>query len=162
MARPKLTPLQRQVTRAQRRLAAQSILNSLTWCWVAGILGLAVWFLVQPLVLDQPPGWIRWGVAGSLLGIFTIVGIARGWLRAPTRLAAALSLDSKFGLKERVTTSLTLTREQEATAAGQALLADVADRIKDLDVRSRFPVSLSWSAGLVPLCAGIFAFIVVF
>ena len=76
-------------------------------------------------------------------------------LRAPSKLAAALSLDEKFGLKERVTTTLTLAPDEEASPAGQALLADVNQRIAQLDVGSRFPVRMSWSAALVP--AGVMA-----
>jgi hypothetical protein len=92
----------------------------------------------------------------------TVLGIVLGRLRAPTRVSAALSLDEKFGLKERVTTSVTLSQGQEATPAGQALLADVALRVKDLDVPSRFPVRLSWSAGLVPVGAVILALVALF
>src|SRR5439155_12686638 len=75
---------------------------------------------------------------------------------------AALSLDSAFGLKERVTTSLTLAPEQAVSPAGQALLADVNQRINDLDVGSRFPVRLSWSAALVPVCAALLAVVAIF
>jgi hypothetical protein len=161
MAKAKLSPLQRQLGRVHRRLLVQSILNWVIWCWVAGILLAAVWFLVQPLVLDTPLVWLRGTVSGGLLVFATLLGGALGILRGPTRLAAALSMDSKFGLKERVTTSLTLTSSQETSPAGQALLADAAERIKDLDVRSRFPIGLTWSAGLVPVCACILALIAV-
>jgi hypothetical protein len=145
-----------------RRLIAQSILNSMIWCWIAGTVVTAIWLLVEPFAVQSAPFWLRWTIGGGVLGLATLVGIIVGWMRSPSRLISALTLDSKFGLKERVTTSLTLSREQEVTPAGQALLADVAQRIKDLDVRSRFPINLSWIAGLVPVCAGILAFIAVF
>src|SRR5262249_8667129 len=80
-------------------------------------------------------------------------------LRAPSKLAAALFLDERFGLKERVTTSLTLAPEEEASPAGQALLADVNQRVSDLDVGSRFPVRMSWTAALIPL--GVVALVLV-
>jgi hypothetical protein len=162
MAKSKATPVERQVSRVYRRLAIQSIVNSVIWCWVAATALTAVWFLVQPLVLEPSIGWLRWGVAGSAFALSTIVGVIIGWLRAPSRLAAALSLDSRFGLKERVTTSLSLSPQQATSAAGQALLADVAHHVKELDVRSRFPVRLSWTAALFPVCAGVLALIAVF
>jgi len=62
-----------------------------------------------------------------------------GALWAPSKLAAALSLDSEFGLKERVTTSLTLGARARGHAGRQALLADVNQKINDLDVGSKSP-----------------------
>src|SRR5262245_31172005 len=155
MAIAKLSPLHRQVARVQRRLLLQTFLNCLVWCYVGAILLSAGWFLVQPLLLDAPPDWLRWAVAGGLLAAGTFLAVVLGILLSPPKLVAALSIDSAFELKERVTTSLTLEPEQEASPAGQALLADVAQKIHDLDVGSRFPVRMSWSVALVPVCATI-------
>jgi len=162
MANATLSPLYKQLARVHRRLLLQSLVNSLIWFWAGAILLAAAWFLLQPLMLEQPPVWLRWVVAGGALGLATVVAVVVGALRAPSRLAAALSLDSEFGLKERVTTSLTLTPELEGTPAGQALLADVNQQINGLDVGSRFPVKLSWSAALVPTCAAMLALIALF
>jgi hypothetical protein len=162
MARTKQSPLEQQLSRAHRRLLTQSILNSVIIGWVAGLLLAAGWFLVQPFALDRPAGWLGWAITGGLLGLATVLGIFAGWMRAPGKLAAALSLDSKFGLKERVTTSVTLTAQQIETPVGQALLADATIRVKDLDVGSGFPVALSWTAGLVPLAAGALVLVAMF
>src|SRR5262249_22110048 len=48
------------------------------------------------------------------------------------------------------------------TPAGQALLADVNQKLGGLDVGSRFPLRLSWSAALVPVGAALLAVIAVF
>jgi hypothetical protein len=162
MASAKLPPLQRQVGRVHRRLVLQSVLNTLVICWVGAILLAAGWFLLQPWVLEQPAAWLRWAVAGGLLALGTMVGIVLGIMRAPSKLAAALSLDAEFGLKERVTTSLTLAPEQETTPAGIALLADANQRVRDLDVGSRFPVRMSWTAALLPIGAALLAVVAVF
>ena len=162
MAKTGLSPLYKQLARVHRRLLVQSLLNALMWFWAGAILLAAVWFLLQPLVLEHPPQWLRWVVAGGLVGLGTVLAALCGALWAPSKLAAALSLDSEFGLKERVTTSLTLAPEQEATPAGQALLADVNQKINDLDVGSKFPVRMSWSAALVPACACLLALVALF
>ena len=162
MAKTSLSPLYKQLARVHRRLLWQSLVNSLVWFWAGSILLAAVWFLVQPLILEQPPVWLRWVVAGSLVGAATVLAVVVGALRAPSRLAAALSLDSEFDLRERVTTSLTLAPEQEATPAGQALLADVNQKVNDLDVGSRFHVKVSWNAALIPACVAILALIALF
>jgi septal ring factor EnvC (AmiA/AmiB activator) len=66
-------------------------------------------------------------------------------------------LDERFGLKERVTTSLTLAPGQEMTPAGQALLADVNERLGNLDVGSGFPVRVPWLTSLAPTLAAALA-----
>src|SRR5262249_45106914 len=81
------------------------------------------------------------------------VGLVVAVLRAPSRLATALVLDERFGLKERITTSLTLPAHLEASPAGQALLDDAAAHVGKLDVGSRFPLQVRWNAVLVPLGA---------
>jgi hypothetical protein len=134
----------------------------MVWCWAAALLLAAVWFVAQPHLLEQPPWWLRWAVAGGLVGAASLVGILVGVLRCPSKLAAALSLDSEFGLKERVTTSLTLTPEQQTLPAAQALLEDINQRITKLDVGSRFPVRMTWTAALVPVSAAILALVALF
>ena len=84
------------------------------------------------------------------------------WLRAPSSLAAALELDERFGLRERVTTLLTLTEEQAQSPAGQALLADVEQHVQSLQVRSRFPLQVAWQKLLFPAVAAVLAVLAVF
>src|SRR5262245_60440754 len=157
MARPPLSPLHRQLARVSRRLVVQSLLAWLLWCWAAALLLSAAWFLVQTYLLEGPADWVRLAVAGGTLGVSTILGVMWGVLRAPPKLAAALLLDERFELKERVTTSLTLAPGQETTPAAQALLADVNQRIDQLDIRSRFPVRVSWRATAAPVGAAVLA-----
>src|SRR5262249_53258257 len=125
------TPLHRQIVRVSRRLFFQTFLNCLAWCWSGAFVVAAVWFVAQPFIVESPPDWLRWAVAGGLLGTATMLAVGWAMLRAPSKLAAALFLDERFGLKERVTTSLTLAPEEEASPAGQALLADVNQRVSD-------------------------------
>jgi tetratricopeptide (TPR) repeat protein len=145
--------LHRQVAHAGRRLFLQTLVDMLVWCWVAALAVSAGWFLVQVYALGQHVDWRCWAVAGGALGAGTLLAVVLACLRAPSRLAAALLVDDRFGLKERVTTSLTLSPGMEQSPAGQALLEDVNERVQRLDVSSRFPVRLSWSAALVPACA---------
>lgn len=159
MSQPNLPPLQRQITQAARRLFLLSFFTHLLWCWSGAFLMGALWFLVQPHLL---PG-LSWGwrVAGAfgLGGAGTVLAMMLAMVRAPSKLTAALLLDERFGLKERITTSLTLTAEQENSPAAQALLADANQRVDKLDVGSEFPVSVSWKIALVPLAAAGLAFL---
>ncbi|HEY1861972.1 MAG TPA: hypothetical protein VGG61_16540, partial [Gemmataceae bacterium] len=105
---------------------------------------------------------LRWAVAGGMLGGAVLLALGLAFWRRPSSLTAALSLDEKFGLKERVTTSLLLEEYQKASPAGQALLADVNQRIAEIDVGSRFPVRMSWTAAMVPATALLLAAVAVF
>jgi hypothetical protein len=154
--------LHRQIGRATRRLFLQTLLDAFVWsCATALVLG-AIWFVGEPSLLEAPAWWLRWAVAGGLVGGAILVALALAFWRRPSRLTAALTLDQKFGLKERVTTSLMLEEYQRSSSAGQALLADVNQRIAEIDVGSRFPVRMSWTAVLVPSAALLLAMVAVF
>lgn len=162
MASTSLTSLHRQINRTRRRLFFQALLNHLLWCWAAVLLLTALWFVVQPFLFSANIPWLRWVILGGALALGTIGGVVVTFLRSPSRLEAALALDDRFGLKERVTTTLTLTEEQLASPAGQALLADVESRVRSLHVQSKFPLNLSWKKVVMPCGAAILAVLAVF
>ncbi len=143
--------LQRQVARASRRLFFQTLLDQLVWCWLGAVAVSAGWFLIRLYALGQPLDARSWAVVGGAFAAGAVLAVVLAFVRAPSRLAAALLVDERFGLKERVTTGLTLPAEMEATPAGQALLADVHERVSRLDVGERFGVRLRLSAALVPV-----------
>src|SRR5262245_54337940 len=124
MAKLNLSPLQRQVARVSRRLFVQTILDTLVWCWTGALALTAGFFVLQPFVMQEPPSWVRWAVAGGSLGAGAVLAVILAVLRAPSRVAAALALDERFSLRERVTTSLTLTPQLVSSPAAQALLED--------------------------------------
>jgi len=157
MATADLSPLHRQLTRVSRRLFLQSFLVRLAWCW-AGALGLAAaWFVAQTLWWPGLSPEVRLGAPAGVLVLGTILAAVLAVLQAPSKVTAALLLDEKFGLKERVTTSLTLAPGQEALPAAQALLADVNARVDRLDVGTGFPLRVSWKSTLAPTAAGLLA-----
>src|SRR5437667_7576571 len=115
--------------------------------------------LAEPYAVNGAPDWLRWAVLGGSLGVMTLLAIILTIRRAPSRTAAALSLDELFGLRERVVTALTLPPGMEATPAGQALLADAHTRLKELKVSEKFPVRLPWSSAFVPAGAATVALV---
>lgn len=149
----KPSQLERSVRIARGRLVSQSFLNKLAGCLAVAV-GLAlVWFVVQPLVLETPPKWLRWTVLGVLSGAGLLTAVL--WTRrtAPSREYAALELDSRFDLRERVTTAVALTPDLRQTSAGQALVADAEAKVKPLSVSEKFPVKPRWTAALAPTFA---------
>jgi hypothetical protein len=134
----------------------------LVWCWTAAVVLSIAWFLIQPFLIDKPLVQLRWMVAGGFVGLATVVAVVLAFFRAPSRLIAALSMDARFGLRERVTTSLTLEPKQIQTPAGQALLEDVNQRIRNLDVATGFPVRMQWVSALLPVSVGLLALVAIF
>jgi len=162
MTSPQPSLLETQVNRVNRRLFVQSLLNRLVLCWSVALAASLLWFLIQPFAIGGAASWLRWSVAGGLVLVATIVAIVLTALRAPSKLASALSLDERFGLKERVTTLLSLTPKEQETPAGQALRKDVDQHISGLKVGERFPIRLSWLASMVPVGAAVLALVALF
>ncbi len=153
MPRTTPTPLDRQLGRVRRRLFVQTLLAALAWGWTATLALTALWFLAQPYLLADAPAALRWYVLGSAVAAGTLGALAWAVLRAPSAVAAALAFDERFGLKERVTTALTLGPLDITSPAGLALLADVNNRLAPLRVGECFPVRPPRSAALVPVLA---------
>jgi len=145
--------LHRQLTRVSRRLFVQTLLDCLAWCWAIALVLSVGWFFAQPFAVEAAPDYLRWAVAGGAMGVATILALVLAVLWTPSRLSAALMLDERFGLKERVTTSLTLPDGIETSPAGQALLEDVTKHVGKLEISSRFPLRLSWASALIPVGA---------
>ena len=104
----------------------------------AAAIGVQKWFL--PAI----DGW-RWAAAwlGGGIALGLMAAMIGTWNSRRGELDAALEIDRRFGLKERLSSSLALTREELHSPCGQALVDDAALRISRLDVAQRFPVTLS-------------------
>lgn len=153
--------LTRQVSRARRRMTLQQFLRLAPWCLFATLLiaaiGVAIpkiWALPQT---STDAGWRVWlwcwsggGIAAGLL----LATIGAWWSRRGP-MEAAIEIDRRFGLKERVSTSLALDESVRETEIGRALLEDAARRVATIDVGERFRIQWSWPAvlPLAPLCA---------
>ena len=162
MALTTASPLVRQVARVRRRLFLQVLVRALAWSWFAALALAVVWFLVQPLLFQTAPDWLRWTVLGGCVVIGTGAGAVLAVMRRPTAVQAALALDAEFRLKERVTTSLMPRPDEAASSAGAALLADANQRVDPLRVGDRFPVRLPWTAWLVPAAVAVLVLLAFF
>lgn len=152
-----LVSLDRFIGTARRRLLGDQLLHSVGIGVSAGLaLGLA-WFLAEPWVLRTPPEGLRWIVIVTAAGIGLLAGIVWSLALRPTRETAALELDRRFDLRERVTTALGLRPSERETPAGQALLADVSAKVAGIRVAEKFPIRPRWSLGGVPALATLIA-----
>lgn len=151
--------LTRQVRRAQRRLTLQRFLRSLGWCWFATLLaavvlialdkfwqvGLSGWNWLIGHWNYQAPAWVTnetfvWVWTGSALGLGLLAALSWTLWTRRGALDAAIEIDRRFGLKERISSSLALTGEEQQTEAGRALLADALKRVEKIHVGEQFAV----------------------
>jgi hypothetical protein len=145
--------LRRQVARARRRLFLQLLLHTLVRCWIVALFVAVGWFLAEPFVVGYDWPSLRWIVLGGTVAVASLLAAALALWRTPSPVVAALTLDERFQLKERVTTSLMLDPRDVESPAARALLADVDRRVAPLHVNDRFPLKLPWLAALVPTFA---------
>jgi hypothetical protein len=129
--------LLKEIRRVQRRLAFQRFLGVLGWCWFASLLAAAV---VIGAARFYPLGIVDWQWLAGFLAAGLIAAIAWTiWAVAPA-LQAALEIDHRFGLKERVSSTLAMHPSDRQTVAGQALVADTDARLRRIAVLEKFPV----------------------
>ena len=157
-----MTELQKQVRRARRRLFFQSFLTACIWA-------LAIGFVIAALAIGARKIWVV-GIAeqtwliGWLAGsaVFAIVSAwLFTWFRRASLDEAAIELDRRFGLKERVSSSLTMSSEEADTEFGKALINDATRKVERLDVRDEFNVKANrWA--FVPVVTGLLAAALVF
>ncbi len=151
-----MNALQQQVRRARRRLTAQRFLNALAWCWMATLTLALVLVVVDK---KWPLGVEAWGWLAGALGVGLAAAVIWTFWRRSSPLEAALELDRRFALKERVSSALSLSPTDRETEAGEALLADAVAKIERINVGGRFAVKPPRRL-LLPLVPAVLAMLV--
>ncbi len=148
----------KQIRKARRRLVVQQFLTALVWCWFATLLAAAVAIGIQKWLLTSVDGW-RWATfwLGGAASMGIIVAAFWTWVVRSPDLEAALEIDRRFGLKERISSALSLTPDELQTPFGQALVEDARQRIEKLEITGRFPIRISRRAWL-PVIPAVVAF----
>ena len=152
-------PLARMVARVRWRLFLQTFGRRLVLLASTAFLVLAITLLIvsqghfrgDPWSFDNPMFLMRLAWLGGAVALAVLVAGLLAWLRRPTPLAAALSLDETFKLQERISTSLAISPEQADTPAGQALAADTLRCLEKLDVAPAYPLKPTHRAAVLPI-----------
>jgi hypothetical protein len=147
--------IRRQVGRAQRRLVLEQFLRVFGWSLFATLLLAAIGLAVPriwPLAIDQQAWDWSWTGGGIAAGL--VMASVWTWLIRRSKLDAAIEIDRRFALKERVSSTLALTSEELSSDVGKALMSDAVRRVERIDVREQFSVSPTWRA-LLPLAPAI-------
>jgi len=148
-----------QVSRVRRRLSMELFFNRLIRCWFVGMIVAFVAIAIPRIftVVDLPARWeLSCGLAGVVGGLL----VAMFWtmLRGRSELEAAVEIDRRYNLRERVASSLSLTPADVDTPAGQALVNDAIRSIRRLDIDEKFRIRLQGRAWL-PLVPAMLAFV---
>jgi hypothetical protein len=149
----RMDKLHKQVRIAQRRLILQQFVGRLTWClcvaFAAAAIAIAIGkFFVLPV--DSTTWYAAW--LGGAFSTGILAAAIWTYLRRSSTLEAAIELDRRFRLKERVSSMLALDDGERETEAGQALVRDAVRRVEALEVKEQFGVAIgrrAW-APLVP------------
>src|SRR5688500_18022764 len=157
----KQVSIRKQVARARRRLWTELFLNRLIRCWFVTLLIAAIAIAVPRLIAIQnlPAEWTAWWM-GSAIGAGLLIALVWTWVRGRSELDAAMEIDRRFGLKERIASSLSLTEEEASTPAGNALINDALRSIGRLEIGEHFRINLGRSAWL-PLGPALLALLLV-
>ena len=117
--------IRKQVDRARRRLWLELLLGRLVKCWFVALAGAVIAIAVPKVIAIDglPAQWAEMWLGGAV-GAGLLVAFAWTLIRGRSELEAAMEIDRRFDLKERVASSLSLPPEAAETPAGRALVAD--------------------------------------
>lgn len=143
--------IRKQSKIARRRLTSERFLGFLPWtlsaAMIVALIGIAMPKLMV-LAVDSQIWFVSWvggSVAVALITNFCLTFVGRASLAE-----AAVEIDQRFSLRERLSSALVLTEQDRETELGQALADDANRRAEKLDVRDKFRWGFSRSL-LLPI-----------
>lgn len=149
-----MDPILSKVRQARRRIAMGVFGRSLArWLLVSLVAAAAAAIVPAIWPMDAAPRqWIAFSVAAAV-GVSLVVATLVTASRGPSIREAAVEVDRRFGLRERISSAITMDSGACPPAFAEALLADANRRAGPLVISERFPLrprrSL-WAPLLVP------------
>lgn len=152
--------IRQQVQRARRRLILQQFLSIVAWSLFAALCVAVVGAIIPKIWVVRVASEVwMWSWFGGAVAVGLLTAIVWTWLVRRNALEAAIEIDRRFGLKERVSSALSLDAQDLNSEAGQALLSDASRRVASVDVTERFQVKGSWRTAL-PLAPAVAFFLI--
>ncbi|MFK7766572.1 MAG: hypothetical protein AB8B55_05075 [Mariniblastus sp.] len=162
-----MNEINKQVSRARRRVNTGKFFSILTWAAFAGLLlavvGMAIpkiWHLDFLQTQNHVDAWTySWILGGAVFGF--LVACTLTWRCRASQMDVAVEVDKRFGLKERLSSAMSLAPEDAESRAGKALVEDAVSRAESIDVRDEFRYQPTWRA-LLPLIPILLLIVLVF
>ncbi|MGC4003207.1 MAG: hypothetical protein QM811_08765 [Pirellulales bacterium] len=160
--------LQQHVSLAARRMTGALFLRgwavALAVCLTIALaaVGLAKLYPLEALFDREIDGrvWAYSWLGGAVV-VATLGAAIWSYVKRPRSWEAALEIDRRFELRERVSSALSLDSELRNTAPGEALVNDALRKTERIDIPSKF--RLGWSPrALWSLVPGVAAFALMF
>jgi hypothetical protein len=153
--------IRQQVATARRRMVAQQFFSIVGWSLFATLLIAAIGLAIPKIwVLQVDPSIWTWSWLGGSLGVGLLIATVWTYIARHAALEAAIEIDRRFQLKERVSSALSLSADELESEAGRALIDDAERRVNRIDVRDSFPVRFSWRT-ILPLVPALVIFVLV-
>ncbi len=148
-----------RVAGARRRLILSQFGRNLCWTLFAGLL-IAIIAIAMPAIRPFEGVdfelWTNAWLIGSMVAAVVLAMLHALWT-APTNGSVAAEVDRRFGLRERLSSSLSLDETNRNTEFGLALIDDAEKRAAKIEVANQFslkPSKLGWlPLSLVPVLA---------
>ena len=117
--------IRKQARIARRRMISQRFMAYLPWTLSLALVA-AVAAISLPKLMYLPVDNVIWFASwmGGTVALAVIVNIVLTVIGRPTLADAAVEIDHRFGLRERLSSALVLSKEDRETELGQALAAD--------------------------------------
>ena len=150
--------IESQVASARRRLMLGTFGRAMCYTLFAALIVATIAVAIPKIwVMDVDSNtWSYAWIGGTVLAAF-IAAIGYVFSTAPSHEEVAEEVDRRFGLRERLSSSMTLDAREEETDFGLALKADAEKRAGQLEVADRFalkPNKLGWlPLSLIPILA---------
>jgi septal ring factor EnvC (AmiA/AmiB activator) len=148
--------LSKKVAIARRRLATQKFLRAVPWCLFGTLLLAALLVAVDKFYPLGLKVW-AWPAMGAAAGV--VLAAALVWFRGQSEIDAAIEIDRRFQLKERVSSTYALSAADRDSAVGRALIGDAVRALERVEVAEGFRLSMS-RAALLPILPAAIAFLV--
>lgn len=155
---PVMNRIETKVRSARRRIIAgrfgQALCVTLFGALIVATLAIA---LPALRVMEVDFGsWVYGWIGGCSLAAL-VAAAAYAIITAPSIEMVATEVDRRFGLRERLSSSISLSDDEKGTAFGLALEADAEKRAGQLEVADRFrlkPTKLGWlPVSIIPVLA---------
>ena len=150
--------IESQVSSARRRLMMGTFGRTLCYTLFAALVVATIAIAIPAIWVMNVDGttWAYSWIGGSAVAAF-VAAAAYAMTTAPSIEAVAEEVDRRFGLRERLSSSMSLEDIDRESDFGLALVADAEKRAGQLEVADRFalkPSKLGWlPLSLIPILA---------
>ncbi len=150
--------IESKVSSARRRIILGRFGTAICFALFAGLIVATIAIALPALRVMEIDfqTWTYAWIGGSILAAVLVAG-AYAIVTAPTKEEVAAEVDRRFGLRERLSSSITLRTADRDSDFGAALMSDAEKRADQIAIADRFglkPTKLGWlPISIIPILA---------